>query len=164
MAATRPSCCRTRTRSRHSSRSALRTASASRVTRPTSPTRCRATTTGRPSAASPGTTRRSACSGRSRSRSSPIATAQTHASRRSPTSSPGEVSVLEIARRGWDALNRKDLDAVLAHIHPDVEWRPAQGPGGMEGNVYRGREAYERWLREELPEVWEEFRGEDLDF
>jgi ketosteroid isomerase-like protein len=71
---------------------------------------------------------------------------------------------LEIARRGWDALNRQDLDAVLAHIHPDVEWRPAQGPGGMEGNVYRGREAYERWLREELPEVWEEFRGEDLDF
>jgi ketosteroid isomerase-like protein len=71
---------------------------------------------------------------------------------------------MEIARRGWEALNRQDLDAVLATIHPDVEWRPAQGPGGMEGNVYRGREAYERWLREELPEVWEEFRGEDLDF
>ncbi len=53
---------------------------------------------------------------------------------------------------------------MLAYIHPDVEWRPAQGPGGMEGNVYRGREAYERWLREELPEVWEEFRGEDLEF
>ena len=53
---------------------------------------------------------------------------------------------------------------MLAYIHPDVEWRPAQGPGGMEGNVYRGREAYERWLREELPEAWEEFRGEDLDF
>jgi ketosteroid isomerase-like protein len=34
----------------------------------------------------------------------------------------------------------------------------------MEGNVYRGREAYERWLREELPEVWEQFRGEDLEF
>jgi ketosteroid isomerase-like protein len=71
---------------------------------------------------------------------------------------------MEIARRGWEALNRQDLDAVLATIHPDVEWRPAQGPGGMEGNVYRGREAYERWLREELPEVWEEFRGENLDF
>ena len=74
------------------------------------------------------------------------------------------MSPVEIARRGWDALNRRDLDAVLATIHPDVVWRPAQGPGGMEGNVYRGREAYERWLREELPEVWEEFRGEDLDF
>jgi hypothetical protein len=34
----------------------------------------------------------------------------------------------------------------------------------IEGFAHRGREAYERWLREELPEVWEEFRGEDLDF
>ena len=34
----------------------------------------------------------------------------------------------------------------------------------MEGSVIRGREAYERWLREDLPEVWEEWRGEDLEF
>ena len=34
----------------------------------------------------------------------------------------------------------------------------------MEGSVYRGKAAYERWLREELPEVWEDFRGEDLEF
>jgi ketosteroid isomerase-like protein len=30
--------------------------------------------------------------------------------------------------------------------------------------VYRGREAYERWLRTELFEVWEEFHGENLEF
>ena len=48
-------------------------------------------------------------------------------------------------------------------MHPDVEWRPALGPGGAEGRVYRGREAYERWLRTELMEVWEEFRAENLD-
>ena len=53
---------------------------------------------------------------------------------------------------------------MLSFIDPDVEWRPALGPGGMEGNVYRGKEAYERWLREELPEVWENFRGEALEF
>jgi ketosteroid isomerase-like protein len=81
-----------------------------------------------------------------------------------PTSSPGETLNLEIARRGWDALNRGDLDTVLSFVHPDVEWRPALGPGGMEGNVYRGKEAYERWLREELPEVWENFQGEALEF
>jgi ketosteroid isomerase-like protein len=34
----------------------------------------------------------------------------------------------------------------------------------MEGNVYRGKADYERWLREELPEVWEDFPGEDLEF
>jgi ketosteroid isomerase-like protein len=71
---------------------------------------------------------------------------------------------MERGRRGWDALNRGDLDTVLGYVHPDVEWRPAQGPGGMEGSVIRGREAYERWLREDLPEVWEEWRGEDLEF
>jgi ketosteroid isomerase-like protein len=48
-------------------------------------------------------------------------------------------------------------------MHPDVEWRPALGPGGAEGRVYRGRDEYERWLRTELMEVWEEFRAENLD-
>jgi ketosteroid isomerase-like protein len=81
-----------------------------------------------------------------------------------PTSSPGEQSNVDVARRGWEALNRGDVDAVLSFVHPDMEWRPAQGPGGIEGTTYRGKEAYERWLREELPEVWEDFHGEDLRF
>ena len=71
---------------------------------------------------------------------------------------------LERARRAWQALNRGDFDAVLEYVHPDIEWRPALGPGGVEGRVYRGRDAYERWLRTELLEVWEEFRGENLEF
>ena len=45
-----------------------------------------------------------------------------------------------------------------------MEWSPAQGPGGIEGTVIRGRAAYERWVREDLPESWQEFRGEDLEF
>jgi hypothetical protein len=53
---------------------------------------------------------------------------------------------------------------VLEYVHPDIEWRPALGPGGAEGRVYRGREAYERWLRTELFEVWDEFRAENLEF
>jgi ketosteroid isomerase-like protein len=53
---------------------------------------------------------------------------------------------------------------VLRYMHEDIEWRPALGPGGVEGSVYRGRDAYERWLRTELFEVWDEFRGENLEF
>jgi hypothetical protein len=64
----------------------------------------------------------------------------------------------------WDAFNRRDFDAILEYMHPDLEWRPALGPGGAEGRVYRGRDAYEHWLRTELLEVWEEFRGENLAF
>ena len=71
---------------------------------------------------------------------------------------------LTIARRGWEALNREDFDAVMQYIHPDVEWRPALGPGSVEGTVVRGREAYDTWLRQGLLEVWDEFRGENLEF
>jgi ketosteroid isomerase-like protein len=71
---------------------------------------------------------------------------------------------VELARRAWEAFNRRDFDTVLESIDDEFEWRPAQGPGGIEGTVYRGRDAYERWLRSELPEVWEEFRAEDLEF
>jgi len=74
------------------------------------------------------------------------------------------VDVLERSRLAWEALNRKDFDTVLEYVHEDVEWHPALGPGGAEGRVYRGRAEYEHWLRTELLEVWDEFRGENLEF
>ena len=70
---------------------------------------------------------------------------------------------VERAHRAWEGLNRQDFAAALELMHPDVEWRPALGPGGVEGRVYRGRDEYENWLRTELLEVWEEFRAENLD-
>jgi ketosteroid isomerase-like protein len=73
------------------------------------------------------------------------------------------VNNVERAQQAWEALNRQDLPAALEMIHPDIEWRPALGPGGAEGRVYRGRAEYEHWLRTELMEVWDEFRGENLD-
>jgi len=69
----------------------------------------------------------------------------------------------ELAALGWKHFNAGDFEALLELIHPDVEWRPAQGPGGMEGRVIRGREEYRRWLNE-LSEVWDEFRAEELEF
>ena len=74
------------------------------------------------------------------------------------------MSNVEVGRRGWEALNRGDIDEVLRYVHPEIVWRPAQGPGGIEGTVIRGIDAYERWVRKELPESWQEFRGEDLEF
>jgi ketosteroid isomerase-like protein len=70
----------------------------------------------------------------------------------------------QIARRGWEAFNRRDFEAVLGLVDTDMEWRPAQGPGGVEGRTYRGLEAYREWLYKDLPEVWEEFHAEDLEF
>ena len=71
---------------------------------------------------------------------------------------------VEMAQRAWGALNRKDFDEAMQYIHPDVEWRPALGPGGFEGRVIRGSEEYGTWLRDELFEVWADFRGEHLEF
>jgi ketosteroid isomerase-like protein len=70
----------------------------------------------------------------------------------------------ELARHAWDAFNRRDFEALLELIHPDMEWRPAQGPGGIEGHVYRGREGYAEWLYKDLPEVWEEYHADELEF
>jgi ketosteroid isomerase-like protein len=67
------------------------------------------------------------------------------------------------ARRAWDAFNRGDYDAQLELMHPEIEWRPAQGPGGPEGTIYRGRDEYARWIYEDVIPVWEFFRGEDLE-
>jgi ketosteroid isomerase-like protein len=70
---------------------------------------------------------------------------------------------VELTRRAWEAFNNRDFDELLRYIHPELEWRPAQGPGGPEGTIYRGREEYERWIYDEVIPVWESFRAEDLD-
>jgi hypothetical protein len=44
----------------------------------------------------------------------------------------------------YEAFNRRDIDAVLTAMHPDVDW-----PNGMEGGRVRGREAVRQyWLRQ----------------
>jgi ketosteroid isomerase-like protein len=70
---------------------------------------------------------------------------------------------IELTRRVWDLFNRREYEQQLRFIHPELEWRPAQGPGGPEGTVYRGRAEYEQWLHEEVVPVWESFKGEDLE-
>ncbi|MGC4048269.1 MAG: nuclear transport factor 2 family protein [Paludibaculum sp.] len=44
----------------------------------------------------------------------------------------------------YAAFNRRDIDAVLASMHPDVDW-----PNGWEGGRLQGREAVrEYWTRQ----------------
>jgi hypothetical protein len=44
----------------------------------------------------------------------------------------------------YAAFNRRDIDAALASMHPDVDW-----PNGMEGGRVHGREAVRQyWLRQ----------------
>ena len=51
---------------------------------------------------------------------------------------------VELVRSSFEALNRRDLDAILAHFHPDVVFDATRI---MEG-TYTGRAEYRRFLDE----------------
>lgn len=52
----------------------------------------------------------------------------------------------EIVRRGFDALTRSDLDALLATLHEDVYWRPLMSATPGE-DAFRGHEGVTEWWR-----------------
>jgi len=50
---------------------------------------------------------------------------------------------VEVAKQVWDALKRKDIDAFLEHIDPDVEFTSLVAE--VEGTSYRGHEGVRQW-------------------
>ncbi len=50
------------------------------------------------------------------------------------------------------AFERDDLDAVLADMHPEIEWHQAQGL--PHGGLYRGLDEVRRNIFEPLDESW----------
>jgi ketosteroid isomerase-like protein len=62
--------------------------------------------------------------------------------------------------RALDAYNRRDVDALLEELDPEVEWRSAiLMPLGREARVHRGHEGVREGLRD-LYEALAEFRVE----
>ena len=54
------------------------------------------------------------------------------------------MSERELLERTYAAFNARDIDAVLAVMHPDVDW-----PNGMEGGRVHGhREVRDYWIRQ----------------
>ena len=52
-------------------------------------------------------------------------------------------------RRNIEALNRRDVEAVLAEVHPDIEWNmPLQRLLGGEAAVYHGHEGVREYFRD----------------
>ena len=68
---------------------------------------------------------------------------------------------VEIVRRVFDAVTRRDTAAVLALYDPEVEWEHSRGgAGGLpEGGPYRGHEAIRGMFRE-WNEAWESFEDD----
>ena len=71
---------------------------------------------------------------------------------------------MEKARQAYAAIGRGDIDAFLALIDPDVEFRSLIGE--MEGGTYRGHEGVREWwgaIRESLGGLrWQLQRVEDM--
>jgi ketosteroid isomerase-like protein len=55
---------------------------------------------------------------------------------------------VELVRRIVEALNRGDLDRMLAHMHPDFEWTPLEA--SPIARVYRGHEQVRHYVQDWL--------------
>ena len=66
----------------------------------------------------------------------------------------------ETVRAGLAALNRRDVDGMLATLDPDCELLPLRAV--LDGPVYRGHAGLRTWL-EDLLEDWDDFRIESVE-
>jgi ketosteroid isomerase-like protein len=67
---------------------------------------------------------------------------------------------VEVVLQGVDAANRRDPDAFMACLHPDVEWEESGDPfPGLRG-IYRGRAEARKWFEEAVVELWERLHNE----
>jgi ketosteroid isomerase-like protein len=69
---------------------------------------------------------------------------------------------VEVARRGYEAFNRGDIDGALESMHPEIEWQTyiVPGPGG---GTYHGRDGV-RQLWSDARGIFGEFRNEPERF
>jgi ketosteroid isomerase-like protein len=64
---------------------------------------------------------------------------------------------VEVALKGVDAINRRDLDAFIACVHPDVVWEVDVEVSPFFRGIYRGRAEMREWFEQSFLEVWESF-------
>jgi ketosteroid isomerase-like protein len=70
---------------------------------------------------------------------------------------------LALVQRSYASFEDGDLDAVLADMHPDIEWHQAQGL--PHGGFYRGVDEVRRNIFEPLDaEWWDEFTAKPDEF
>lgn len=70
---------------------------------------------------------------------------------------------MALVQRSYVSFERGDLDAVLADMHPEIEWHQAQGL--PHGGFYKGVEEVRRNIFEPLDaEWWEEFTATPEEF
>jgi uncharacterized protein len=68
---------------------------------------------------------------------------------------------VELVRRAWEAINRRDVPDILPFVAPDFELRSAV-IGKAENRVYRGHEGVERWMTESK-EIFDRITFEEIE-
>ena len=70
---------------------------------------------------------------------------------------------VELVRRAYEAFDRGDMDAVVADMHPDIEWHQAQGL--PHGGTYYGLAVVQQAIFAPLGERWwDDFRADREEF
>jgi ketosteroid isomerase-like protein len=64
---------------------------------------------------------------------------------------------VEVVLEGVKAVNRRDPDALVACVHPDVVWVVGDEMTLDLGGVYRGRAGVREWFEKSFLDVWEVF-------
>jgi ketosteroid isomerase-like protein len=73
------------------------------------------------------------------------------------------VSAVPIVRRAYEAFARGDMDAVVADMHPEIEWHQAQGL--PHGGLYRGLDEVRRNVFDPLDrDWWSEFSADPDEY
>ena len=67
---------------------------------------------------------------------------------------------IDLVKLGVAALNRRDVDGMLATLHPEVRLEPLRAV--HDGTAYHGHQGLQDWLRD-MQEDWDEQRVEVLD-
>lgn len=65
---------------------------------------------------------------------------------------------VEIARGGYDAFNRGEIEAVLGIMDPDIEWQEPEVEGLPASGIHHGREAVAENVFGRVQEDWDEFQ------
>ena len=70
---------------------------------------------------------------------------------------------VEIVRRVSDAYNRRDVEAMLNELHPEIEWHPwLQVQLGGGATVYRGHQGVREGIRD-VEEAFSEIQAEQAE-
>jgi ketosteroid isomerase-like protein len=71
------------------------------------------------------------------------------------------MSNVEVVRRGFEAFNARDVEAIVELCDPAVEWLPFRAQ--LDGVAYRGHDGIRRFVAD-MDDDWDGFRIDPVEF